>query len=133
MLQVSIKAADGEGVAVTGVMLWDGPIDGIATYDYITEQDWTKNICDCCLEVPIPEVCNECIIYSSQPFNFIHFVLLYDPNFVIIMLVLKNDSIHKGKKAKRQTMIGKTLHRKLKIEHIRNYKLSVPKSYKNNY
>jgi hypothetical protein len=48
------------------------------------------------------------------------------------MLVLKNDSIHKGKKAKRQTMIGKTLHRKLKIEHIRNYKLSVPKSYKNN-
>jgi hypothetical protein len=33
--------------AVTGVMLWDGPIDGIATYDYITEEDWTKNICDC--------------------------------------------------------------------------------------
>lgn len=60
IFQVSIKAADGEGVAVTGVMLWDGPIDGIATYDYITEQDWTKNICDCCLEDPIPEVHTDC-------------------------------------------------------------------------
>jgi hypothetical protein len=29
-------------------------------------------------------------------------------------------------------MIGKTLHRKLKIEHIRNYKFIVHKSYKNN-
>ena len=60
IFQVSIKAAEGEGVAVTGVMLWDGPIDGIATYDYITEEDWTKNICDCCLEDPIPEVDTDC-------------------------------------------------------------------------
>ena len=48
------------------------------------------------------------------------------------MLVHYIISIHKGKKAKRQTMIGKTLHRKLKIEHIRNYKFIVHKSYKNN-
>ena len=41
-------------------MLWDGPIDGIATYDYITEEDCTKNICDCCLEDPIPEVDTDC-------------------------------------------------------------------------
>ena len=55
-MQISIKAADGDGIAVTGVMLWDGPADGISTYDYTEEEDWTQTICDCCLENPIPLV-----------------------------------------------------------------------------
>ncbi|VDI54125.1 Hypothetical predicted protein [Mytilus galloprovincialis] len=58
--QISVKAAGGEGIPVTGIMLWDGPEDGIATYDYITEEDWTLNICDCCQEDPVPQACSFC-------------------------------------------------------------------------
>ncbi|CAC5409205.1 unnamed protein product [Mytilus coruscus] len=58
--QISVKAAGGEGIPVTGIMLWDGPVDGIATYDYLTEEDWTLNICDCCLEDPVPQACSFC-------------------------------------------------------------------------
>ena len=53
---MSVKAAGGGGIAVTGIMIWDGPKDKIATYDYITVEDWTQNICDCCLEEPVTEV-----------------------------------------------------------------------------
>lgn len=56
VLKVSVKAASGEGIPVTGIMLWDGPADGIASYNYITEDDWTLYICDCCQEDPAAEV-----------------------------------------------------------------------------
>lgn len=56
MLKVSVKAASGGGIPVTGIMLWDGPEDGIASYNYITEDDWTLYICDCCQEDPAAEV-----------------------------------------------------------------------------
>ncbi|VDI50948.1 Hypothetical predicted protein, partial [Mytilus galloprovincialis] len=58
--EVTIKAANGKGIPVTGIMLWDGPEDGIATYDYITEDDWTLHLCDCCLEDPVAETCSFC-------------------------------------------------------------------------
>ncbi|XP_076076023.1 uncharacterized protein LOC143046845 [Mytilus galloprovincialis] len=64
--QVSVKAASGEGIPVTGIMLWDGPADGIASYNYITEDDWTLYICDCCQEDPAAETCSFCNCSSSS-------------------------------------------------------------------
>ncbi|VDI27589.1 Hypothetical predicted protein, partial [Mytilus galloprovincialis] len=58
--QISVKAADGEGIAVTGIMLWDGPEEEIATYDYLDTEDWTQSICDCCLQNPVPQGCSMC-------------------------------------------------------------------------
>ena len=51
-----MKAAGGEGIAVTGIMFWDGPEDGIATYNYKEEEDWTKSVAECCLLDVIPLV-----------------------------------------------------------------------------
>jgi len=56
-LQISIKAAHGGGVGITGFMFWDGPANGINTYDYTEDEDWTVNICQCCLMDVILEVC----------------------------------------------------------------------------
>lgn len=56
ILQISVKAAGGEGIGVTGIMLWDGPEDGIATYDYKEEADWTESVAQCCLLDIIPKV-----------------------------------------------------------------------------
>ncbi|VDI79784.1 Hypothetical predicted protein [Mytilus galloprovincialis] len=64
--EVTIKAANGKGIPVTGIMLWDGPEDGIATYDYITEGDWTLHLCDCCLEDPVAETCSFCNCSASD-------------------------------------------------------------------
>lgn len=65
---------------MTGITFWDGPDDGIAPYDYITEEDWTQNICDCCLDVPIPQVFifttlfthlyNHCLLTCGWPNTF---------------------------------------------------------------
>jgi hypothetical protein len=37
-------------------MLWDGPEDGIATYNYQEEEDWSKTVAQCCLLDTIPQV-----------------------------------------------------------------------------
>ncbi|KAL5014713.1 hypothetical protein ScPMuIL_008983 [Solemya velum] len=56
--QVNVKAAGGEGKAVTGIMFWDGPEDGIAVYNHVPEADWTDDLCACCTETsPADEVC----------------------------------------------------------------------------
>ena len=47
---MSIKAADGNGVAVTGVMFVNGPLGKLQTYDYIEEPDWTVGLCSCCYD-----------------------------------------------------------------------------------
>lgn len=51
--RVTMKAACGEGKAVTGITLWDGPDDGIAVFNYIPEKDWTMDVCAGCLEDPV--------------------------------------------------------------------------------
>ncbi|KAL5015119.1 hypothetical protein ScPMuIL_009389 [Solemya velum] len=56
--QVNVKAAGGEGKAVTGIMFWDGPEDGIAVYNHVPEADWTADLCACCTEtLAAGEVC----------------------------------------------------------------------------
>lgn len=42
---------------MTGFMFWDGPANGINTYDYSEDEDWTVNLCQCCLKDVIQEVC----------------------------------------------------------------------------
>lgn len=76
MLKVSVKAASGGGIPVTGIMLWDGPEDGIASYNYITEDDWTLYICDCCQEDPAAEVWNYFFMTNLYLYSCaIHYVL----------------------------------------------------------
>ncbi|VDI16055.1 Hypothetical predicted protein [Mytilus galloprovincialis] len=69
--QVSIQAASGDGHAVTEVMLWEGPVDGIATYNHYRESDWTQEVCSCCFITPIPENCTacNCTKYLSDKFG----------------------------------------------------------------
>ncbi|XP_076085497.1 uncharacterized protein LOC143056293 [Mytilus galloprovincialis] len=69
--QISIQAASGEGYAVTEVMLWEGPVDGIATYNHYRESDWTQEVCSCCFITPIPENCTacNCTKYLSDKFG----------------------------------------------------------------
>ncbi|KAL5015141.1 hypothetical protein ScPMuIL_009411 [Solemya velum] len=56
--QVNVKAAGGQGKAVTGIMFWDGPEDGIAVFNYLSEDDWTADLCACCTDqLPDAEVC----------------------------------------------------------------------------
>ena len=50
--QISIKAAGGNGLAVTEVLLLDASIDNFHTFNYKQEADWTIGLCACCLEVP---------------------------------------------------------------------------------
>ncbi|XP_076116641.1 uncharacterized protein LOC143084119 [Mytilus galloprovincialis] len=70
---ISVKAAGGEGIGVTGIMLWDGPEDGIATYDYKEEADWSQSVAQCCLLDIIPKECWKvinCTTYlESRYFN----------------------------------------------------------------
>ena len=62
ILQFEIKAASGEGMAATSVMLWDGPEGEIMPYDHVPEADWSATACYCCFENPIPTV-------SIKPFK----------------------------------------------------------------
>lgn len=68
-----MKAGGGEGIAVTGIMLWDGPEDGIAPYNYQEEQDWTESVAQCCLLPNIPAVCTIANLYLVS--HDCHFML----------------------------------------------------------
>ncbi|XP_071123199.1 uncharacterized protein [Mytilus edulis] len=57
---ISIKAAGGDGLAITGVMFWDGPEDEIATFTYEEDYDWAAHVCECCLMDPVPIDCSYC-------------------------------------------------------------------------
>ena len=46
--QVDIQAADGDGNAVTTVMLWDGDGDDVVYYDYTHTDD--DEYCLCCFD-----------------------------------------------------------------------------------
>ncbi|CAG2237324.1 unnamed protein product [Mytilus edulis] len=69
--EVYIQAASGKGHAVTEVMLWEGPVDGIATFNHYRESDWTQEFCSCCFITPIPENCTacNCTKYLSDKFG----------------------------------------------------------------
>ena len=54
---MSAQAANGDGNAVTEILLWEGSVDGIGTYNHHRESDWTLGICSCCFLTPISEVC----------------------------------------------------------------------------
>ncbi|CAG2187681.1 unnamed protein product [Mytilus edulis] len=64
---ISIKAAGGDGLAVTGVMFWDGPEDKIATFTYEEDYDWVAHVCECCLMEPVPMVDLTTSTTTEQP------------------------------------------------------------------
>lgn len=49
---MDIKVTDSDGHGVTEVLFWDGPRDGISTYDYKPEPDFSEGLCSCCLIDP---------------------------------------------------------------------------------
>lgn len=53
--QFRLQAAGQDGEAVTEILFWDGPEEGIATYKYQQEAEFVS--CDCCYVDPIPQVC----------------------------------------------------------------------------
>ncbi|XP_046562952.1 uncharacterized protein LOC124271845 [Haliotis rubra] len=55
--KLSIRAAAGDGQAVTTVLFWDGPDDYILDYDYTPSPDWTESICACCRVEPVNASC----------------------------------------------------------------------------
>ncbi|XP_048258717.1 uncharacterized protein LOC124137708 isoform X1 [Haliotis rufescens] len=55
--KLSIRAAAGDGQAVTSVLFWDGPDDYILDYDYTPTPDWTESVCACCREEPVNASC----------------------------------------------------------------------------
>ncbi|XP_076085507.1 uncharacterized protein LOC143056307 [Mytilus galloprovincialis] len=69
--EFEIKAASGEGVAATSVMLWDGPEGEIMPFDHVPEADWSATACICCFENPIPATCTacNCIEYLAEKFG----------------------------------------------------------------
>lgn len=56
--QVTIRAADGDGLATTSVILWDGPDNELQDHNWQDEPDWTSSdgICVCCYNISIPDV-----------------------------------------------------------------------------
>ena len=48
-----IQAADGDGMAVTGVTFLDGQLDQFHLFDYIPQPDWTIGVCQCCFDPAI--------------------------------------------------------------------------------
>ncbi|CAG2210833.1 unnamed protein product [Mytilus edulis] len=69
--EFEIKAASGEGMAATSVMLWDGPEGEIMPYDHVPEADWSATACICCFENPIPATCTvcNCTAYLAEKFG----------------------------------------------------------------
>ncbi|KAK3609657.1 hypothetical protein CHS0354_035942 [Potamilus streckersoni] len=69
--QITVKAADGDGMAVTGIMFYDSAEEGIGIYDYMSVQDWAIGVCSCCYENPVPvecyEICNCSAYLESNP------------------------------------------------------------------
>lgn len=54
LLQVRLQAAGQDGEAVTEILFWDGPEEGISTYKYQPEAEFVN--CGCCYVEPIPQV-----------------------------------------------------------------------------
>ncbi|KAJ8321023.1 hypothetical protein KUTeg_002610 [Tegillarca granosa] len=52
-----------DGHAVTEILFWDGHDNNIATYNHVQESDWTKEICQCCFNDPVP---SDCICNCTQ-------------------------------------------------------------------
>ncbi|XP_052081925.1 uncharacterized protein LOC127719726 isoform X2 [Mytilus californianus] len=69
--EFEIKAASGEGMAATSIMLWDGPEGEIMPYDHVPEADWSVTVCYCCFENPIPTTCTacNCTAYLAEKFG----------------------------------------------------------------
>ncbi|CAC5412724.1 unnamed protein product [Mytilus coruscus] len=68
---VSVKPANGHGIAVTEILFWDGQDTSIATYEYEEPFNWASSVCQCCLLDPIPldcEFCN-CSRYLSDKYG----------------------------------------------------------------
>lgn len=82
-LQISIKAAGGDGLAITGVMFWDGPEDEIATFTYEEDYDWAAHVCECCLMDPVPIVCISCILLCILYINILSNSWCNDNNLIL--------------------------------------------------
>ncbi|XP_046574117.1 uncharacterized protein LOC124282192 [Haliotis rubra] len=68
--KLSIRAAAGDGQAVTSVLFWDGPDDYILEYDYTPVPDWTESICACCRVEPENASCTcNCEAYLQERKN----------------------------------------------------------------
>ncbi|KAL3873866.1 hypothetical protein ACJMK2_036950, partial [Sinanodonta woodiana] len=62
--EISVKAADGDGKAVTGITFWDGPEGQLAPFDY-TAPEATDSVCDCCFDDDSAVNCScDCNIYN---------------------------------------------------------------------
>ncbi|XP_052081237.1 uncharacterized protein LOC127719261 [Mytilus californianus] len=57
---ISVKPANGHGIAVTEILFWDGQDTSIATFQYEEPVDWASSVCQCCLLKPIPLDCDYC-------------------------------------------------------------------------
>ncbi|KAK3612537.1 hypothetical protein CHS0354_024514 [Potamilus streckersoni] len=55
--ELSIKAADGNGKAVTEIMFLDGDMSLLDTLHFMEGPDWTADVCSCCLNTPVPISC----------------------------------------------------------------------------
>ncbi|XP_048258679.1 uncharacterized protein LOC124137747 [Haliotis rufescens] len=55
--KLSIRAAAGDGQAVTSVLFWDGPDDYILDFDYTPRPIWPEPACACCRVDPVAESC----------------------------------------------------------------------------
>ena len=53
ILQFKVRAAGGNGLAVTEVMFLDATLDDFQTFSYEEDPDWTDGLCSCCLEAPV--------------------------------------------------------------------------------
>ncbi|XP_064643635.1 uncharacterized protein LOC135497733 [Lineus longissimus] len=69
---VRIRAADGQGIATTSVLLWDGPDDMLQDHDWQDEPEWTgeHSTCKCCFTIPPPKKCPcDCKSYRKSSVN----------------------------------------------------------------
>ncbi|KAK3612515.1 hypothetical protein CHS0354_024486 [Potamilus streckersoni] len=55
--ELSIKAADGYGKAVTEILFLDGDMSLLDTFHFVEEPDWTADVCSCCFNTPVSDTC----------------------------------------------------------------------------
>ncbi|XP_064646638.1 uncharacterized protein LOC135499666 isoform X2 [Lineus longissimus] len=64
----TIQAADGDGLATTSVLFWDGPENELQAFNWEDEPSWTgkNSICQCCFKTPLPTNCPcDCAAYKQ--------------------------------------------------------------------
>ena len=83
--QVTIKAADGDGRAVTGVTFWDSD-DDFHLYNHIPPPDWTQGQCACCYVDPVVRT----IMVNSLHAGYFFMLLLSSADFFKINFFEKN-------------------------------------------